>query len=183
MVRKTKDNKQQRYTLGYSLFYIFYYMLLVNVVVLTITILCGASSEQIASTVGTSWDNIQRIPFASILDEITFTWGKVQILGNFILLMPFVAQLLLVSRRKKGEIAILTLLLSGAIELQQLITNYLTQYPSHAIDIDDIILNVLGGICVIVLYIIMEHCFPNSIKKLKIFCKVENSMAINQVEI
>lgn len=183
LVRKIKSKKQQYYTLGYCLFYIFYYMLLVNVVVLPITILYGASSKQIASVVGTSWNNIQLIPFSSIVSESTYTWGRIQIIGNFILLMPFVAQLLLVSKRKKGEIGILTLFLSVAIELQQFLNNYLTKYPSHAIDIDDIILNVLGGICVIVLYIIMEHCFPNSIKKLKIFCKVENSMAINQVEI
>ena len=102
-------------------------MLLVNVVVLPITILYGASSKQIASVVGTSWNNIQLIPFSSI-----------------------------VSKRKKGEIGILTLFLSVAIELQQFLNNYLTKYPSHAIDIDDIILNVLGGSCVIILYIIID---------------------------
>ena len=55
--------------------------------------------------------------------------------------------------------------------------------PSHAIDIDDIILNVLGGSCVIILYIIIEHYSPNNIKKLKCFCQVEKSMKTNQVEI
>ena len=56
LVRKIKSKKQQYYTLGYCLFYIFYYMLLVNVVVLPITILYGASSKQIASIVGTTYN-------------------------------------------------------------------------------------------------------------------------------
>ena len=149
--RKNKHNNE-KHTLNYYLFYIFYAMVLVDVVVLPITIVYGASPEEIQSMIGDSWRNIQLIPFESIRYEMTYQWGWVQIFGNFILLIPFAVWQLFKEGRSAVKVLLISASLSIVIELQQLLNNYLTKYPSHAIDIDDVILNVTGVIAAILFY-------------------------------
>lgn len=152
VIRIKRVQTQGKHSFKYYLFFIFYYMILVDIVVFPITFLYGAPREEIESIIGESWKNIQLIPFETIRYEITYEWGIVQIIGNTLLLMPFVFQQLLGAGKSIIKVLGLTILVSIVIELQQLLNNYLTRYPSHAIDIDDVILNVFGGVLVIIFY-------------------------------
>lgn len=46
--------------------------------------------------------------------------------------------------KKQSRLIFVGFITSVMIELIQFLLNYLIQYPSHAVDIDDIILNGLG---------------------------------------
>ncbi len=87
----------------------------------------------------------QLLPFASIKNYFT-TDTAIQLVGNIILLFPFVIYYEIFTRGNKSlfKITIFGLCLSILIELYQLATNYLTGYPGHLADIDDVILNFIG---------------------------------------
>jgi len=86
-------------------------------------------------------DRVNLEPFKTI--DIYQTWGK-QILGNFVMLLPLGIYLPLIYRRFRKAYNFFVVLLicffvSVAIELLQLATSY------RSTDIDDVILNTLGG--------------------------------------
>jgi glycopeptide antibiotics resistance protein len=86
-------------------------------------------------------DRVNLEPFKTI--DIYQTWGK-QILGNFVMLLPLGIYLPLIYRRLRKAYNFFVVLLgcflvSVAIELLQLATSY------RSADIDDVILNTLGG--------------------------------------
>src|SRR6187549_3503366 len=80
-------------------------------------------------------------PFKTI--DIYQTWGK-QILGNFVMLLPLGIYLPLIYKRLRKAYSFFVILLisffvSVGIELLQLATSY------RSTDIDDVMLNTLGG--------------------------------------
>src|SRR6187399_1750300 len=86
-------------------------------------------------------DRVNLEPFKTI--DIYQTWGK-QILGNFVMLLPLGIYLPLIykSLRKAYNffvILLISFLVSVGIELLQLATSY------RSTDIDDVMLNTLGG--------------------------------------
>lgn len=86
-------------------------------------------------------DRVNLEPFKTV--GIYQTWGK-QILGNFVMLLPLGIYLPLIykSFRKAYNFFVVLLIcffVSGGIELLQLATSY------RSADIDDVILNTLGG--------------------------------------
>ena len=86
-------------------------------------------------------DRVNLEPFKTI--DIYQTWGK-QVLGNFVMLLPLGIYLPLIykSLRKAYNFFVVLLicfLVSVGIELLQLATSY------RSTDIDDVILNTLGG--------------------------------------
>ena len=86
-------------------------------------------------------DRVNLEPFKTI--DIYQTWGK-QILGNFVMLLPLGIYLPLIYRRFRKAyhffvVLLICFLVSVAIELLQLATSY------RSTDIDDVILNTLGG--------------------------------------
>jgi len=86
-------------------------------------------------------DRVNLEPFKTI--DIYQTWGK-QILGNFVMLLPLGIYLPLIYRRLRKAynffvVLLICFLVSVAIELLQLATSY------RSTDIDDVILNTLGG--------------------------------------
>jgi glycopeptide antibiotics resistance protein len=86
-------------------------------------------------------DRVNLEPFKTI--GIYQTWGK-QILGNFVMLLPLGIYLPLIYKRLRKAynfIVVLPIcfLISVGIELLQLATSY------RSTDIDDVILNTLGG--------------------------------------
>ena len=86
-------------------------------------------------------DRVNLEPFKTI--DIYQTWGK-QILGNFVMLLPLGIYLpLIYSRLRKAynffAVSLICFLVSVGIELLQLATSY------RSTDIDDVILNTLGG--------------------------------------
>ena len=86
-------------------------------------------------------DRVNLEPFKTI--DIFQTWGK-QVLGNFVLLLPLGIYLpLIYARLRKAYnffvVFLICFLISAGIELLQLATSY------RSTDIDDVILNTLGG--------------------------------------
>ena len=86
-------------------------------------------------------DRVNLEPFKTI--DIYQTWGK-QILGNFVMLLPLGIYLpLIYTRLRKANnffaVSLICFLVSVGIELLQLATSY------RSTDIDDVILNTLGG--------------------------------------
>ena len=82
------------------------------------------------------------------------------VLGNIILFIPFgFLSSYLLKNRKLGVITILTIIASGTIETVQ-------YYIGRVFDIDDIILNLLGGITGFLIYIGID-AIRNKVKVLK----------------
>lgn len=82
------------------------------------------------------------------------------VLGNIILFIPFgFLSSYLLKNRKLGVITILTIMASGTIETVQ-------YYIGRVFDIDDIILNLLGGIIGFLIYIGID-AIRNKVKILK----------------
>ena len=82
------------------------------------------------------------------------------VLGNIILFIPFgFLSSYLLKNRKLGVITILTIIASGTIETVQ-------YYIGRVFDIDDIILNLLGGIIGFLIYIGID-AIRNKVKVLK----------------
>jgi len=86
-------------------------------------------------------DRVNLEPFQTI--DIYETWGK-QIVGNFVMLLPLGIYLPLIYKRLRKAynffaVLLICFLVSVGIELLQLATSY------RSADIDDVILNTMGG--------------------------------------
>src|SRR4029079_2399083 len=97
-------------------------------------------------------DRVNLEPFKTI--EIYQTFGK-QILGNFVMLLPLGIYLpLFYTRLRKAysffAVLLICFLVSVSIELLQLATSY------RSTDIDDVILNTLGGGVGFIIYLLIK---------------------------
>ena len=97
-------------------------------------------------------DRVNLEPFKTI--EIYQTFGK-QILGNFVMLLPLGIYLpLFYTRLRKAysffAVLLICFLVSVSIELLQLATSY------RSADIDDVILNTLGGGTGFIIYLLIK---------------------------
>ena len=97
-------------------------------------------------------DRVNLEPFKTI--EIYQTFGK-QILGNFVMLLPLGIYLpLFYTRLRKVysffAVLLICFLVSASIELLQLATSY------RSADIDDVILNTLGGGTGFIIYLLIK---------------------------
>ncbi|WP_159444318.1 VanZ family protein [Eubacterium uniforme] len=151
---------------------------MVKVVVMPIVLLNAVSRHDFIKHLGRKVIyGIQTIPFQTIksnLTPITFA-GIIQIFGNIILLMP-VAIIIVWIIEEKNIIFVLSLglFVSIIVEGMQYIINALTLYPSHEVDVDDLILNYLGYILMIgVIYIIKR-------KNINVYNKVRKMFVINE---
>ena len=97
-------------------------------------------------------DRVNLEPFKTI--DIYQTFGK-QVLGNFVMLLPLGIYLpLLYTRLRKAysffAVLLICFLVSVCIELLQLATSY------RSTDIDDVILNTLGGSVGFIIYLLIK---------------------------
>jgi glycopeptide antibiotics resistance protein len=97
-------------------------------------------------------DRVNLEPFKTI--DIYQTFGK-QVLGNFVMLLPLGIYLpLLYTRLRKAysffAVLLICFLVSDGIELLQLATSY------RSADIDDVILNTLGGGTGFIIYLVIK---------------------------
>jgi len=97
-------------------------------------------------------DRVNLEPFKTI--DIYQTFGK-QVLGNFVMLLPLGIYLpLLYTRLRKAysffAVLLICFLVSVCIELLQLATSY------RSTDIDDVILNTLGGGAGFIIYLLIK---------------------------
>src|SRR6188768_16619 len=97
-------------------------------------------------------DRVNLEPFKTI--DIYQTFGK-QVLGNFVMLLPLGIYLPLIYKRQRKAYSFFVILLisffvSVGIELLQLATSYCST------DIDDVILNTLGGGAGFIIYLLIK---------------------------
>lgn len=112
------------------------------------------------------------IPFHTIKHILKYSLSLhvklVQIGGNILLLMPMAFYMLLVKEelRKFVKIFGFVILTSVSIELIQFIIGLITRYNYRNIDIDDVILNTIGGIIGYIIFYIINKLFPKIIKSI-----------------
>ena len=125
--------------------FIFYCLVLFKLTILPITILFEDQGDY-------SYLYYQIIPFASIskFASSNLKLFIIQVLGNFLLLIPLpIFYNILINDKRKTTLKkniILIIFTSLFIEVTQLCINKLTKVPNKVADIDDLMLNILGGI-------------------------------------
>lgn len=109
--------------------------------------------------------NYNLIPFRTIYElyihDIAF--GK-QVIGNIVMFIPigFTVPILFKYFNNIKRIAILSFVISLSIELTQGLINVLTKYSLRSTDIDDLILNIMGGILGFVLFTVLKKPLANT---------------------
>src|SRR6188508_2295129 len=139
-VRKKQDNFLQVTVQASFFIYVFAVLQLTGYFILFKELSSNGWWDKMNQRVETH-DRVNLEPFKTI--DIYQTWGK-QILGNFVMLLPLGIYLPLIYKRlRKGynffAVLLICFLVSVGIELVQLATSY------RSADIDDVILNTLGG--------------------------------------
>ena len=139
-LRRKQDNYLQVTVQASFFIYVFAVLQLTGYFILFKELSSNGWSDKMNQRIATH-DRVNLEPFKTI--DIYQTWGK-QILGNFMMLLPLGIYLpLLYKRLRKAYnffVVLLTcFLISAGIELLQLATSY------RSADIDDVILNTLGG--------------------------------------
>ncbi|EAE1753433.1 VanZ family protein [Listeria monocytogenes] len=97
---------------------------------------------------------LQVIPFKSIsfyISHMTNYHIMIQFFGNVLLLAPLAIYMNINRSISVLKNLILALCLSFFIELSQSLLNLISQYPNNVSDIDDLILNVIGYMCALLL--------------------------------
>lgn len=90
------------------------------------------------------------IPFTSIIDQVMWQYYDVSVLLNVIFTIPFGILMIswqIVHGRSVKFLRVVwqTMLFSIVIETTQLVLNYLLQYRHRIVTIDDVLMNVIGG--------------------------------------
>lgn len=139
-----KIKKNNKYTVYGIIIFETYILCLIKVVFLPIRYINKAESDLFL------FDDIsytQLIPFKTLSDVINANTQLWQIGGNIILLIPFVFFCrYLFNKMSYAKLIAYGLCASLAIEIMQLMIDYMTNFPNKICDIDDVILNVIGVI-------------------------------------
>jgi len=102
----------------------------------------------------------QLIPFRPIYATVTnASIFSRQIIGNIVLLFPFLIFLgyLKKNSKKYATLFFQSLCISIFIEIAQAIIDFILQYSSRKCDVDDIILNGVGIMIGVCIYILIQH--------------------------
>ena len=141
--------------------FICYVLILIQLTLFPIYLFDSETLDGIRQGAGKYFVFYQLIPFASIRNYFRGS-AIIQLIGNLVLLAPLAvfAEIFLCQRPKAWKEALALSSVSLLIEAVQLITNFLTGYPSRVADVDDLILNTTG----IVVTIILTRCIGKSRK-------------------
>jgi glycopeptide antibiotics resistance protein len=134
----TAKNKKHFLKIGFISWFDCFYLTLFFIIVFKIS--------QPLSKISFDLSQVQLIPFKTLLPYLQ-EGNVVQILGNIFICSPLPAILFLnfpkLALKRKIR---LSLFITALIEPLQFIFNYLTNTSSHVIDVDDLILNLIGAI-------------------------------------
>lgn len=124
-----------------------YILLLIKVTIFPFTF------EHIPLVNEKSYLAIQLKPFQSI-KKLIGQGNYIQIFGNIILMMPLPVLYEGIKAKEISRIQKLFMvsIASISVEFIQIVINIFTKVRNHVFDVDDIILNILGGIILIALY-------------------------------
>jgi len=139
-VRRKQDNFLQAAVLASFFIYVFAVLQLTGYFILFKEVSSHGWWDKMNHRIETH-DRVNLEPFKTI--DIYQTWSK-QILGNFVMLLPLGIYLPLIYKKLRRTynffvVLLICFLVSVGIELLQLATSY------RSADIDDVILNTLGG--------------------------------------
>lgn len=107
---------------------------------------------------------INLIPFLPFVEQAKSMGLKIalyQIFGNILAFIPFsiLTAVVYPRYRRLSSNLFLAFLVSLAIELIQLSINMLTQVANRAVDVNDILLNTLGGLIGFFAYLLIDKTF------------------------
>lgn len=116
---------------------------------------------------------INLVPFIHYFKNGIFSISIIRnIVGNLLLLLPFILYLCVKYEKMRNlkSSAIIALVISLSIELTQLVTNVLCISYGRAVDVEDLILNTIGGI---IGWYIFKLIYKGKIKNIvdKIYCE------------
>ena len=140
IIRRKQDNLLQVTVQASFFVYVFSVLILTGYFILFKEISSHGWWDKMNHRIETN-DKVNLVPFKTI--DIYQTWGK-QNVGNFVMLLPLGIYLpVLYQRFRKSHnfflVLLICLIVSVGIELLQLATSY------RSADIDDVLLNTLGG--------------------------------------
>ncbi|MCM1325706.1 MAG: VanZ family protein [Bacteroidales bacterium] len=143
IMRKQKKRK----LLLWRCLFVLYLLLVMKVTVFPFTF------EHFPWMESASYIAVQWKPFASII-SMAKQKNYIQIVGNIILLMPLplLLQGIRAQELSRVKCVISIAVASLSIEVVQLGINLITKVRNHVFDVDDLMLNILGGIFLVVLY-------------------------------
>lgn len=107
---------------------------------------------------------VNLIPFLPLVEQAKEMGLKItfyQMFGNILAFVPFSVLTAIVypRYRRLSSNLLFTFLASFAIELIQLLINLLTQVANRAVDINDLLLNTLGGMIGFLVYLLLDKTF------------------------
>ncbi|HHT87999.1 MAG TPA: hypothetical protein GX002_03185 [Clostridiales bacterium] len=146
---KSKEKKSIEYWIFRISFYI-YLMMLINVAFFPIPI-----QKEVISVLKETNSNAKAVnitPFHSIIQTVktnpSIELKLLQLIGNIVLILPITFYIPLVYNRVNNlkKALILSIIIAILIEMMQFVIGRVIGYYYRIIDIDDIILNVFGGI-------------------------------------
>lgn len=141
---------------------IFYTLLLIQVTILPIYILDKDELKSFHETVGDYITYYQITPFDTIKKTfISFPTVIKQDVGNIVLLMPIPIFVGFIKKYLSPiKIFLLGFFASLLIESAQLLISFITKFPMHFFDVDDLILNSLGVVLGILLFYLIKKTKP-----------------------
>ena len=127
--------------------FVIYLFLLIGITILPITI--GEMSPYLQELSFIERCNINIVPFIDYFKGANYLGSIIRnIVGNLILLMPFILYICAKSEKSRNlkSITKITFLISLSIELTQLVMNIFGLTYIRVVHVEDLILNTLGGI-------------------------------------
>lgn len=143
---KIKRQKKRKVLLWRCLFAL-YLLLVIKVTVFPFTF------DHFAWMEDTSYIAVQMKPFASII-PLAKRGNYIQIVGNIILLLPLPLLLQGIKEQTFSRLKCFATvcIASISIEVLQLGINLVTRVRNHVFDVDDLILNISGGVLLLILF-------------------------------
>lgn len=146
-MRKKQNIKTNVYDEILTNIFVLYFLILIGITIFPIYI--GEPMEHLKSLSFTERCNINILPFIDYFRGGLYFRTTIRILlGNFLLLTPFIMFLCAKKEKMRNlkSCTITALLISVTIEFTQLITNLLLISGLRTVNIEDLILNTLGGV-------------------------------------
>lgn len=142
-IKKSKFNKKKSFV---DIVFVAYLAILTEVVLLPLNIITLSELKEAFPLEA----YLQLIPFKTVIfyiNNIINIHIMIQFFGNLFLLVPLAVYMNLNRSISISNNLMLVLCISLFIEVIQGILNLVTQYPNNVSDIDDIILNIVGYTC------------------------------------
>ena len=99
------------------------------------------------------------IPLKGILEALKekSIYGIYSVFGNIVMFVPFGAYMILLFKKNRIKAILCCLVCASSIELVQFLIGVIIGYQYRCVDIDDIILNMMGGVIGVLLFYLFKQ--------------------------